>query len=77
MEPEPEEGWKAPRGRALRGFKAGARARDPAGRSGGESRRVGKSRVGLPWVGAWGSLSLTCMPGAAARQLRALRSARS
>lgn len=49
--------------------------RDRAGRGGGEGLGVRRDKAGLPRVGAWGSLSLTCVPGAAARQLLALGAA--
>lgn len=48
--------------------------RGEAGAKSGESGRAGSGSLG--W-GRGGSLSLTCMPGAAARQLRALRASRS
>lgn len=52
-----------------------SRAGGRVGRAGGEGRAVGEGRAGLPRVEVWGALSLTCMPGAAARRLRALGAA--
>ena len=71
----PAVGCGARRARRASGLEARAGRGAAPGGLGGEGRGVGEGRAGRPRVGMWGALSLTCMPGAAARRLRALGAA--
>lgn len=75
MESGPAERRKAWWGRRAYALEARAGRGTAPGGAGGERRGVGEGRAGLPRAGAWGFLSLTCMPGAAARWLRELGAA--